>query len=104
MKFLKWISLVLEDWISKRPNILLDLDQVSCGIFACTPAKNPDFSILRKRACPKNTDFWVFPKKDLSKKSGLSPKVTTHGNPNFKQATVFYFIKQTIWKIVILKK
>ena len=42
----------------------------------------------KNRTFPKNPGFWIFTKKDLSKKSGLSPKIATHASPDFKQTTV----------------
>ena len=46
------------------------------------------FVFSSNRTCPKNPDFCVFAKQDLSEKSGLSPKTFTHASPDFKRTSV----------------
>ena len=48
------------------------------------------YSGLLKIRTPKNQDFCVFAKKDLSDKSGLSPKIATRTSPDFKHTTVSF--------------
>ena len=55
------------------------------------------FAFWKNRTFPKNPDFWIFAKKDLSKKSGLSPKIPTHASPDFKQTTVIYIAWNPNW-------
>ena len=52
-------------------------------------SQNSDFWAIKKQHLSKKSGLLGFAKKGSVQKSGLSPKVTTHRSPDFRQATVY---------------
>ena len=67
------------------------LDQATFFSAALFSALLINYTASLKMRTPKNEDFCDLAKEDLSKKSGLSPKIPTHASPDFKRSGVYYF-------------
>ena len=108
----RWQFLLM---IERRPSYICHQHRLSYPrTLACLKSgvrKIRTFAFLRKKTCPENPGFYnladqVILKKlrfsRMSKKFGLSPKVTIHVSPDFKQATVFKVSLETLLSLAIV--
>ena len=85
------------NWIMTLYEVETELSIIYFYIYTLIRLKWVYIWMTPKRICPKNQEFCLFEKqdyccfakKDLSWKSGLSPKFATHASPDFKRTSVF---------------